>query len=620
MKPVDVRFEFRRRSALVVAALVIATLVSTVLAGAAAAQVTISSAGPMASISVSGDLSCQVTMTNDAEGVFFQGGQPGACGTFLQTNPLDPTFDSGHAELFSPAGLPGGTQQATQNYVPGSQSAVTGSGTAASPYTVTTVANACVPLVSGAPVTLPQCPTGDVWVAQLQETDSYVVASNVYGTQLAITNESGATLAGTLYHTGDCFLAIDAGFGGLGGPGHNAPECTLTPGDSPPGRAMSFIPVTPGSNYYEGAYTTAASPEGTSFWSYVSPTGAQYPNTVDAASNEDNGMGLSWPYSLAAAATETISFDTLVAPNNPPSNTAGPAISGSPNVGHALTCSEGTWTSAAPITYTYQWERDGSPVAAATGSTYAVSTADAGRSLTCQVTANTDDGYALATSAPVVPPLPPPVIGQEANFVPVSGTVFVKLPPGAKIAALGTGTTGASAAGTTLAGFIPLTDASQLPVGTQVDARHGKLRLTTAKTKATKRKRASTQSGLFFGGVFKVGQSRSTRLQGLTTLRLIDSAGGSCTAGAKHGPAIAVIAKKKPLSKKVLNTLGANEHGSYSTQGKYSAATVRGTQFTVSDRCDGTLTHVSHGAVVVTDFRTHRRVSLHSGQSYLAKP
>jgi hypothetical protein len=607
--------------ALFTAALGVAMLIALAVAGAAGAQVTITSPGPMASIYLSGDLGCQVTMTNDRQGVFFNGSQLGGCGTFLQSGSLGPAIDSGNAELFSPASLPGATQQPTENYTPVSQSAVTGAGTSASPYAVTTVVNACVPSATAPPLAITGCTPGDAWVAQLQETDSYVVGTDVYGTQIVITNESGQTLAGTLYHTGDCFLAGDTGYGGLGGASQNAPACLLTPGDSPPARAMSFIPLTAGSSYYEGAYTTDMSPRGTSFWGYVTPAGTPYPSTIDATTDEDNGIGLSWPYSLAIGGTATVAFATVVAPNNPPTNTAAPAVTGSHNVGHVLSCSRGTWSSALPITYTYQWLRAGNPIAGATSSTYKVESADNGRSLACQVSANTDRGFTSVTSAPLFPPPPPPVLGKEANFGPVSGTVYVKPPPGAKI------TVNAVAKLTTGKGFIPLTQALQLPVGTQVDARAGKLRLTLATSKKTKRRRARTQSGLFFGGLFKVSQSGSQRLKGLTTLRLLDNGAfpgapsyTQCTASGKRSHAIAVIAKKKPLSKKVLNILGANEHGSYKTQGKYSAATVRGTQFTVSDRCDGTLTHVSRGAVVVTDFRTHQQHALHTGQSYFAKP
>jgi hypothetical protein len=37
------------------------------------------------------------------------------------------------------------------------------------------------------------------------------------------------------------------------------------------------------------------------------------------------------------------------------------------------------------------------------------------------------------------------------------------------------------------------------------------------------------------------------------------------------------------------------------------------------DRCDGTLTRVTSGAVSVRDFRRHRTVLVRAGHSYLAR-
>ena len=43
-----------------------------------------------------------------------------------------------------------------------------------------------------------------------------------------------------------------------------------------------------------------------------------------------------------------------------------------------------------------------------------------------------------------------------------------------------------------------------------------------------------------------------------------------------------------------------------------------GTNWGVRDRCDGTLTVVRTGVVVVTDFRLHKNVIVRAGQTYLA--
>ena len=69
----------------------------------------------------------------------------------------------------------------------------------------------------------------------------------------------------------------------------------------------------------------------------------------------------------------------------------------------------------------------------------------------------------------------------------------------------------------------------------------------------------------------------------------------------------------------VLQLLHASAKGKFKTSGRYSAATVRGTKWTIADRCDGTLTHDITDSVAVTDFVRHKTIILHAGQSYLAK-
>ena len=68
----------------------------------------------------------------------------------------------------------------------------------------------------------------------------------------------------------------------------------------------------------------------------------------------------------------------------------------------------------------------------------------------------------------------------------------------------------------------------------------------------------------------------------------------------------------------VIQLLHASAHGKFRTSGRYSAATVLGTIWTVAARCDGTLTHAIRDEVEVTDFVRHKTIILHAGQSYLA--
>jgi hypothetical protein len=90
-----------------------------------------------------------------------------------------------------------------------------------------------------------------------------------------------------------------------------------------------------------------------------------------------------------------------------PLNTSAPTISGTPAVGQTLTCHSGTWTGAG-LTFTYRWQRAGTPIASATAATYVIQAADAGRQLTCVVTASAASGSASATSTPVTVAGPQP--------------------------------------------------------------------------------------------------------------------------------------------------------------------------------------------------------------------
>ena len=212
-------------------------------------------------------------------------------------------------------------------------------------------------------------------------------------------------------------------------------------------------------------------------------------------------------------------------------------------------------------------------------------------------------------------PLPAPVLGKTVNIEPVSGVVYVKLPAGtthglfASGLALASPLLAALPASSRGVGFIPLTEARQVPVGSTLDTSAGVARLTTATASAGK-----VQFGELGAGVFTILQSRGQR--GLSELRILDSlvARSVC---ASVGKRAAVVSRR--LSGKVLGRLSGTAHGKFTTRGQYSAATVRGTIWSVSDQCDGTLTRVRRGVVSVRDFARRKTITLRAGQSYLAK-
>ena len=188
-----------------------------------------------------------------------------------------------------------------------------------------------------------------------------------------------------------------------------------------------------------------------------------------------------------------------------------------------------------------------------------------------------------AGSAPVLAPPAPPELGQSVGVAAQGGSVLVRLP-------------GATRA-------VALTDAASVPVGSLVDTRKGTVTLRSALPGDT------SQSGTFHGGLFEVRQPAGAH--GMTELVLRGPL-PTCTAG---GARAAAASGRRPP--RVL--WGRDDHGRFRTRGSNSVATVRGTQWYVADRCDGTLTRVTRGSVAVRDLRRKRTVVVGAGHSYLAQ-
>ena len=206
-----------------------------------------------------------------------------------------------------------------------------------------------------------------------------------------------------------------------------------------------------------------------------------------------------------------------------------------------------------------------------------------------------------AISGRTLEDLPPPEVGEDVNIQAASGRVLVAVPSGAARAA------GARASQKGLT-FVPLEDARQVPVGSFLNTKRGTVEMVSATGSG-----ARTQSGKFSAGLFQVRQSRARGARGLTDLRLKGSSFKGCRArgsGTRAGAA---------LSRRTIRRLRASARGRYRTSGQNSSATVRGTVWEVVDRCDGTLTKVKRGTVVVRDFRLKKNVVVRAGKSYLAR-
>jgi hypothetical protein len=197
-----------------------------------------------------------------------------------------------------------------------------------------------------------------------------------------------------------------------------------------------------------------------------------------------------------------------------------------------------------------------------------------------------------------------PVAFKTVNATVVSGDVFVKLPAGQASAA----------AAKPPKGFVRLQGAETIPVGSTLDTAKGRVKLRSASDT-----RKHVQSGQFFRGRFVVRQVRKPRGRAKrrsTKLITVLTLSGSSFSKACRAKA-STSAKRR--SRKRVRRLFGDAKGAFRTKGRNAAATVRGTRWSVQDRCDGTLVTVQRGRVSVRDLVTHRTVLVKTGHTYLAR-
>jgi hypothetical protein len=184
-------------------------------------------------------------------------------------------------------------------------------------------------------------------------------------------------------------------------------------------------------------------------------------------------------------------------------------------------------------------------------------------------------------------PEPAPVLGESVHVgVPAHGTLLVRT-PGSKR-------------------FRAVTAATHIPVGSVIDARHARARLTSALDDD-----GHVQSASFWGSKFLVRQPGGAH--GRVDLYLRGAL--DCSTASTAGKASAAAVRKKARR----SLWGKDRHGRYRTHGQSSAATARGTRWVTSDTCAGTRTRVVEGAVSVRDFVRHRTRIVRAGHSYLAR-
>ena len=285
----------------------------------------------------------------------------------------------------------------------------------------------------------------------------------------------------------------------------------------------------------------------------------------------------------------------------------------------------GTATTTYPVTlplgtYYLKVAYTGDPTVASSSSTCGATVINVVNATAASSTTSTSTTSTTTTSTSTAAPLPPPVLYKTVNVTPISGKVYIKLPEGAHLSrVLGARAPLALAALVKGQGFIPLTQARQIPVGSELDTTGG----TVAITAANNTRKPSTYAGDFTAGLFTLLQNRQDK--GITELNLID-VHSRATVCASRGKAAALThgvraTIARTVSSKVLALLKGSDHGGrFTTRGSYSAATTRGTAYSVENECAGTLTKVTRGSVVVDYFqRHHKHVIVGAGHAFLAK-
>jgi hypothetical protein len=218
---------------------------------------------------------------------------------------------------------------------------------------------------------------------------------------------------------------------------------------------------------------------------------------------------------------------------------------------------------------------------------------------TVAVLLNTTPGAAPPPTPPTVLPPAPPVPGKSVVVKVISGTVKIKRPG---------------------KGYVVLKDPTNIPIGSIIDTRKGRVELTSAADTGGKK----TQTAQFYDGIFQIKQAvpkkKPKKPQALVTdLVLRNAIARSQCAPLKRTRAAVVDKKKKKGPKSVLGKLWGSGKGKFQTTGKYSSATVRGTIWLTQDECDGTLTRVRRGIVSVRDFKRKKTLKVKAGHSYLAR-
>jgi hypothetical protein len=203
-------------------------------------------------------------------------------------------------------------------------------------------------------------------------------------------------------------------------------------------------------------------------------------------------------------------------------------------------------------------------------------------------------GTGAGTTPVLAPGLPQPVLGKRAVAAPDGGRVLVRL------------------AGTRH--FVRLTGRESIPLGSELDTTSGIVSLRFVTDAAGTIARAAVSEGRF------VLRQPSEPVDGQLPAEL-DLSGplAGCAPPRARGALASAARAPRPTGRRVR----VRARGKVRTRGRYGAAVVRGTRWTMVDRCPGdphpgTFVLVREHVVAVTSFVLRRTVLVSAGHAFLA--
>lgn len=159
--------------------------------------------------------------------------------------------------------------------------------------------------------------------------------------------------------------------------------------------------------------------------------------------------------------------------------------------------------------------------------------------------------------------------------------------------------------------FIPLSGASAIPDGSELDATNGQALITAATAMA-----GQTKSAEISGGRLLIHQERAG--VGETHLILSRPLTGCPGVRRPRGSAALATSAKRGSGPKSRKLWVSDNGGSWGTNGRYVSTTVEGTHWLTVDECNQSRVTVAAGKVKVHDLVNNKTKILTAGESYVA--